>query len=221
MKRNLLAVCAVVALAGCGHFFIVKDRYDAVKKVALVQYAINPHLLMGTPNADEAKWDTAESNIAIFAKDLGSGWQVMPKAEMIANPAYTAAGKETVDGWYTAKGMRFFSEERKELTMATLTPDQAKSLAAGLGVDAVAVVSDSWSIDSSFFSGHTVNDYYISMYAADGTLIYTDAAYRARSEEGFAVPPGGAVATDVPKWVLNNNQSFTAAVGQLKAHLAK
>jgi hypothetical protein len=214
-------MCAVLSLAGCSHFFIVKDRYDAVKKVALVQYAINPHFLLGTPNADESKWDTAESNIAIFAKELGSGWQVMPKAEMIANPAYTAASKELVDGWYTAKGMRFFSDQRKELTMAMLTPDQAKSLAAGLGVDAVAVIADSWGIDSAFFTGHTNNDYVISLYAADGTLIYTDAAYRNRSDEGFAVPPGGAVATDVPKWVLNNNQSFTAAVAQLKARLAK
>ena len=185
MKKTTVALClAVFALTGCSRFFIVKDRYDAVKKVALVQYVINPHFLLGTPNADESKWDTVESNFKIFATEMGTGWQVLPKEEMTSNSAYKAAGKEAVDGWYTAKDMRFFADDRSNLQSAKLAPEVAKSLAAGLGVDAVVVVADSWAVDTMMFSGRTANDYTISMYGADGVLDYADGQGRNRSDEG-------------------------------------
>src|SRR5450755_2746323 len=129
MKIRLsFAVVFVLAFAACGRFFLVKEKLDAAKKVALVQYVINPHILLGYPNAEEAKTEIAAKNVEAFGKEMGNIFQVVPSAELMAMPTYTAAGKPAVDGWYAAEGMRFFDEET--LSDGTLTPDTAKKLCA-------------------------------------------------------------------------------------------
>ena len=225
MKLRLSMLVAAVALlsTGCNKFFVVKDKLDAVKKVAVVSYVINPHIMLGTASADEAKWDVAAKNVASYVKVMTAGdMMVVPAEEVIASEKYKAMGKETVDGYYTAKGMRFFSDAREELEGALIPPDTAKALAEGLGVDGVIVIYDSWGLESYAFGfrGKTNNTYSFALFDKSGTKVYSDTIYGAKSEEGFALA-GGVISTDVATWVLNNNQSFESALTTAKAKLGK
>src|SRR4051812_30202647 len=107
MKLRFVAPLAALTLllTSCG-FMILRDKYDAVKKVALVQYAINPGMVYGTPSDDAVRDETASKNLDIFYKQMGNTWQLVPVNELIANPAYSAAGKPTIEHYITPKGMR-------------------------------------------------------------------------------------------------------------------
>ena len=120
-----------------------EDAYAGVKKVALVQHAINPHLLLGTANADEAKTGTVEKNFEVLTREMASSYAVVPLVQMVAHPAYAAVGgKPRWDGFYSAKGLQFFSADEDTLRGAIIPADTAKKLCEGLSVDAVAVASD-------------------------------------------------------------------------------
>lgn len=221
LRISMLAVVVALMSTGCSKFFVVKDKYDAVKKVALVQYAINPHMMLGTANADEAKFETAAKNTASFVKTMsGPAYTVMPMEELLANAGYK--GKDAVEGYYTAKGMKFVTDDTKAIEAATLSPDNAKALCAALGVDGVAVIYDSWGMETYAFGfrGHTLNSYSFGLYDKDGTKVWSDTIYNSASEEGFPVA-GGVIATDVATWVLNGNQSFEAALVKAKKNLGQ
>src|SRR4051794_39921020 len=112
MKKSisLLAVALSFVFAACGAaFFVQKDKADAVKKVAVVQYAINPHMLLGPAAVDDAKFNVAAKNVETFGKELGNTYQVIPAADVLANAGYTGAGgKPQWDGYYSGKGMHYF-----------------------------------------------------------------------------------------------------------------
>lgn len=224
MKLRHLAVVAVAALfaTGCASkFFIQKDAYAGVKKVALVQVAINPHFLLGTANSDEAKWETAVKDWEVFGKEMAGAYTVMPLAEMTANAAYTGAGgKAAWEGYYTAKGAMFFSADEDSLQAATLTPDVAKKLCEGLGVDGVATMYESWGIESYAlgFRAHSRNGYVMNVYDKNGTRVWGDVVW-GTSEEGMGLT-GGIISTDVPGYVLNNGQALTAALKDANAHIS-
>src|SRR5687767_4833516 len=81
MKMRLAALFSVLTLilAACGaSFFVAPDKKDAVKKVAVVQYAINPHILMGVVNDENAKLEVAKANVETFGKELGNTYQIVP-----------------------------------------------------------------------------------------------------------------------------------------------
>jgi hypothetical protein len=221
MKLRLSVGCLAVALlfTACGRFLVVKEKLDAAKKVALVQYAINPHFLLGYPNADEAKTHVAQQNIDAFQKQMGNVFQVVPMTEMTANAAYTAAGKDKVDGWYSTAGMRFMDEEK--LNNGELSPEAAKKLCADLGVDAVVTITDSWGqAGGGFFKGIAMNYYWVNAYDKDGTVVWQDLA-QGRSNETFGVPPGGAIASDDANWTKVQAEAFADALGQFKGRLGK
>lgn len=212
-------VAVTLLLAACGRFMVVKDKFDATKKVALVQYAINPHFLLGYPNAEEAKVNTATQNIATFQKQMANVFEVVPADAMQGNAAYSGAGKPTIDGWYSAKGMRFFDEEH--LNDGELTPDVAKKLCADLGVDAVVTITESWAQPQvSWFKGTANNTYYVNAYDKDGTKIWADAAF-GHSTETFGVPPGGVIASDNDNWQKVQGEAFNDALTQFKGRLGK
>lgn len=223
MKRIALSlVVAATALVGtgCSRYFIQKDAYNAVKKAALVQYAVNPHMLLGTPSADDVRNGTPERNVASFLKEMnGKPYQLMPTAEMIANPGY-ATGAEKLEGYHTAKGMRFFGDS-KAAEEATLTPDQAKKLCADLGVDAVIAVYESWGQVSRAmgFKAAARSYFFVNMYDKNGTRIWGDFV-GGESEESVAAP-GGIFATDPESMIANFNAAFLAAAKEMSEHLAK
>jgi hypothetical protein len=218
--RFAIAVVAVSMLfAACGRFFIVKDKFDATKKVALVQYAINPAFLLGYPNSDDAKLLTATQNIATFQKQMANVFEVVPADAMQGNAGYSASGKPSIDHWYSAKGMRFFDED--QIREGGLPPDVAKKLCADLGVDAVVTITESWGQPQvSWFKGTANNTYYVNAYDKDGTKIWTDAAF-GHSNETFGVPPGGVIASDNDNWQKVQGEAFNDALAQFKGRLGK
>jgi hypothetical protein len=221
MKLRLMlgGLAVAVLFAACGAFFIVQDKFTAAKKVALVQYAINPHVLLGYPNAPEAKINTAAHNIESFQKEMGNFFQAMPMADMTSNAGYSAAGKANLEGWYTANGMHFFNEAL--ISEAVLDPESAKKLCTELGVDAVIAITDNWGqAGGGFFKGIAQNYYYVNAYDKDGTRIWGDAAM-GRSTETFGVPPGGAIASDDANWTKVQSEAFADALTQFKGRLGK
>lgn len=225
MQLRHFAVVAVLALfsTGCASkFFIQKDAYAGVKKVALVQVAINPHFLLGTANADEAKWDTAAKDWEVFGKEMAGAYAVVPLAEMTANAGYTGAGgKDKWEGYYTAKGALFFSADEDALQAGTLTPDVAKKLCEALGVDGVATMYESWGTESYAlgFRAHSRNGYVFNLYDKNGTRVWGDVVW-GTSEEGMGLT-GGVISTDVATYVLNNGQALTAALKDANEHIRK
>ena len=168
----------------------------------------------------EAKPAVVEKNYEIFSKAMGNDWQIMPLAEMTANAAYTGAGMAEARGWNTGKGLRFFSDAWGDLSSATIPPEEAKKLCAGLGVDAVVMVSETWNIQQSFFNGQTVNDITVNMFDKDGTRVWGDSAFHRESDTSFGVPPPGVVAAEPEIWVKACGESMTKAVEGFRAHLA-
>lgn len=218
--KGALALAVLCVSTGCGSFFVQKDAYLSLKRVAVVQHAINPHMLLGTANVPEAKTQTAEENVKTFVKEFsGSRYEVVPLEELKANPAYTAAGTAELEGYYTAPGMRFVTGE-DTVEKATLTPEAAKKLAEDLRVDAVAVVYESWGTQpyALGFKAKAYSVFVINMYDRNGVRVWGDVA-AGESEEGMATP-GGIIATELANVVLNFNQSYKAALGTMKTRLA-
>ncbi len=223
MKLRCSLVVAAIAMfsTGCASkYFIQKEAYTGVKKVALVQHTINPHALLGTANSDEAKTATIEKNFEVMSKEMASSYAVTPLAEMVANPAYTGAGgKPAWDGFYSAKGAMFFSPDEDSLRSASIPAETAKKLCEGLGVDAVAVIYESWGLESYAmgFRGKSRNGYIMNMFDKNGTKVWGDVVWGV-SEEGMALA-AGIIATDLPTYVLNNGQAFTAALKEANEHI--
>jgi hypothetical protein len=217
--RGLLLLLLAVVSSGCSRFFIARPQYNEVKKVAVVQYAINPRFIMGTPMADEAKTEVGAKNIEAFVKAMGNDWQIMPIAEMVANPAYQSWGVPSVDGVYTHKGMRFSADNRYDMVTAMIQPADAAKACEALGVDAVIALAESWNIQVNFFQGQTRNEYVVNMFDKTGARIWGDATV-GQSDQNFGVPPGGAVATEMETWVKANSESFARALEDFRAHLA-
>jgi hypothetical protein len=223
LRNSIVLACIALFSTGCGSkYFIQKDAYTGVKKVALVQHVINPHLLLGTANSDEAKLGTAEKDFEVLTKEMASSYAVTPLAEMTANPAYTGAGgKAAWEGYYSAKGAAYFSADEETLQSATIPAETAKKLCEGLGVDAVAVIYESWGIQSYAmgFRAKSRNAYVMNMFDKTGARVWGDVVW-GESEEGMPLAVG-VLATDVPTYVLNNTQAFTAALKEANEHIAK
>jgi hypothetical protein len=224
MKMRLVAVCSLLALAvaGCGAaFFVAKEKTDAVKKVALVQYTINPNILLGVAAEENAKFEVAKTNVETFGKELGNTYQVVPAADVLANPAYAGAGgKPTWEGYYSGQGMHYFSADENGLTQATLTPDVAKKLCEALGVDGVVAVYDSWGVQSIAmgFKGHTLSRYAINLFDKDGNRVW-GGEVSGESSTDFDTPPGGSVSAGIDVWAKANSESFAVALSQVKTNI--
>jgi hypothetical protein len=221
-SSKLALAIAAFALTGCSHFFIQKDGYGAVKKAALVQFALNPHLLLGTPTSDDVRAAAADHDANAFVAAMsGKPYQLVPLAELTAQPAYAAEGRDKWDGYYTGKGMRFSSTDEDALQHATLAPDQAQRLCNEVGVDAVVVVYESWGERSAAMGFQMVaaNAYWVNMYDKNGVRVWGDVV-RGGSDDG--VPsPGGIISIDQANFITTWGQALTAAMNDLAAHLGR
>jgi hypothetical protein len=223
MKMRLAWWCSALALlwVGCGaSFFLAKDKAESVKKVAVVQYAINPHMLLGPAAQEDAKLNVVARNVETFQKELGNTYQVIPATEVLANPAYaTCGGKPEWEGFYSGKGMHYFSADEDSLTNARLNPDVAKKLCEALGVDAVVAVYDSWGVQpfAMGFKGHALTQYSINMFDKSGARVW-GGAVTGESDTDFPTP-GGAISTEVDVWTQANNEAFTIALSQVKTNI--
>ena len=223
MRRFVLLtvlLVPVLALTGCGRYFIQKDAYTQVKKAALVQYGVNPGMLMGTPSVDDVRNNTAEQNTTAFAQEMnGKGYEFISMDEMKAKPGY-AAGKDKVDGYFAAKGMRFFSTEG-EIDSAVLTPETAKKLCEDLGVDAVVAVGERWGTKpvGIGFSKAAYNMITMNMYDKNGNRVWGDAVWGDSTDTVAA--PGGIIAGEQAEYVKLNGQALSSALKTAQEHLGK
>ena len=223
LRNSLVLVCVALLLAACGSkYFILRDSYAPVKKVALVQWALNPHILLGTANDETGRVTDATNAWETFGKLMGNSYQVMPLAEMTANAAYTGAGgKAAWDGYFTAKGAMFFSADVETLEAGTIPADTAKKLCEGLGVDAVVGAYEGWGTQPGFggFTSTSNNSYVMNMFDKNGVKIWGDVVW-GQSEESFGTP-GGIISADMPTWLKSNTQALTAALTEANKHLGK
>ena len=211
--RPLTLALAALTLAGCVHLHQAAAG-ARVRRVALVQYAIAPDLLLNTKAAQEARPLTAAAAWAVLARELG--FEVLPLAEMLANPAYEAAGgRPSWEGYATAPGARFFSADAAALDRAELPADTAKRLCEALGVDAVVAVRDRWSVEhyQLGFRARAVNAYAVSLYGTSGALLWSDEA-GGESDEGMPAT-AGVLSADAATWARANAQAFAAALRDL------
>src|SRR5688572_30453871 len=113
MKLKLLCLMVgALALSGCSRFFMKKDSYTQVKKAALVHYALNPRLFLGTTQSDDARAQSADANVKAFLERMNGGaFSYVGLDELKGNAGYQALGKDKLDGYYTAPGMRFLVED--------------------------------------------------------------------------------------------------------------
>ena len=221
MKRIACILALSFAWVGCGgSFFVAKDKADAVKKIAVVQYAINPHMLLGPASAEDAKLTVAAQNAETFGKELGNTYQVVPVSEVLTNAGYAGAGgKPTWDGYYSAKGMQYFSADEDMLRDAMLPKEKAAALCQALGVDGVVAIYDSWAVQSRAmgFKGVSAARYNINLFDKEGNRVW-GGNVAGESETSFATP-GGIIADSVDNWAKANNESFVVALGQVKTKI--
>ena len=221
LRNSLVLVFVALSFVGCGSkYFMMKDAYTPVKKVALVQYAINPHLLLGNPSTDDARNGTAATSWDTYSKVMANQYQVMPFAEMTANPGYTG-GKPTWEGYYTAKGAHYFSADTDTLEAATIPADTAKKLCEALGADGVVVVYEGWGMQTFAFGfkGHSFNSYVINLFDKTGARVWGDVVWGESEGDGFATP-GGVVATETPIYIQQNTSAMTVALNLAQAHIS-
>lgn len=83
------------------------------------------------------------------------------------------------------------------------------------------MIYESWGIESYAlgFRAHARNGYIMNMFDKNGTRVWGDVVW-GTSEEGMGLA-AGVIASDVPTYVLNNTQAFTAALKEANEHIAK
>src|SRR4051812_15009029 len=126
MLRSALLVLLVAT--SCRHVTIDRPRFDRIKRVAVVQYALNPYppaaFGMGAAagaidaaTGNQAQWETVVARrLDRFAAQMGRRWQIVPPRELAANPALCENGHHDVAPWHTAGGMCLFNQDDRGLT---------------------------------------------------------------------------------------------------------
>jgi hypothetical protein len=140
---------------GCGHFRVVKDRYQQTKSVAIVQFVGEPAKDL-TPPFDlnnltgPSPYERLATNDAIALQDFlkTRGFKVLPLDEMVQSDKYNAKGDNVPNGYFTPKGMRLFTA-RYNVGQGDISFMTANALAKELGVDAVVVVHSLWKAEST------------------------------------------------------------------------
>ncbi|MBK7864398.1 MAG: hypothetical protein IPJ65_38510 [Archangiaceae bacterium] len=220
MRRATAAAWLFLSACGGHRFFLAREKAEQVKKVAVVQYAINPHQLVGVAATEEAKRSIAAENLETFGRALAPTYQVVPPVELLASPAYAGAGGRAAwDGYGSGQGMHYFSDSEDALTQAQLTPEVAKKLCAALGVDGVIAVYDSWGVEpfAMGFKGRAQGQYAINLFDRDGARVW-GGTMSGVSDADFPTP-GSALGAELDVWVKANNESFSVAVRALKSNI--
>jgi hypothetical protein len=213
---KLLRALAVLALglAGCRHVTIDRPRFERIKRVAVVQYALNPApqgafglgaaaIAMSSPAELEA---LVASRVDTFGQRMGDRWQFVPRSEVSASPAACEGGHAEVTGWLTPRGMCLFNTDDRGLTDATLPPPVARSLAERLGVDGVIVVSETMEVWTTRGGSSLRKRFRLNLYDREGAPAWTDAVY-GRGNGVFSGPDG--------------EEYFTSAIDVFREHLAE
>lgn len=189
MLRNLV-LGSLVVFTGCVSSTFNKAAYDGVKKAAVVQYALNPSVILGTTNSAEARQKSADANSAqVAAKLAGLGFEIISLEQVKNTDGYKSLGSDSVKGYYLPEGSRVFNT--KDTRTAGLTPEEAKALCAALGVDAVITATENWSLQQRAmgFKGVLSSGLIVAMYDKDGVPVFKNYAQQP-AEQSFPLAAG-------------------------------
>jgi hypothetical protein len=221
VRISALAVAALT-LAACGAKIVFnKAAYDSVKKVAIVHYALNPSTLLGASNAGDVQKAVADANLKTVVEKLtGLGYEIVPLADMQANPEYQKFAAEQ-SGFVAPTGMRLPAES-KAWEQSALPAPTAAALATALGVDAVVVVSENWrTYNRGGFGGFVRvafnSGVFVQMIDKAGVQVWADAASEG-SNEGLASV--GGILTSPDGVQQNATESVSASLDKIRERLA-
>jgi hypothetical protein len=157
MKRvyGMAVVLAIGVLAGgCGHFRLVKDRYQQTKSVAIVQFVGEPAKELPVPFdlgnlRGPSPFERLVTNdaIALQAFLAERGFKVLPLDELVRSDKYNGKGDNVPNEYSTPKGMKLFTG-RSGVSQVDVSFMTANALAKDLGVDAVVCVYTQWKTES-------------------------------------------------------------------------
>ncbi|MGQ0508092.1 MAG: hypothetical protein ACT4TC_22565 [Myxococcaceae bacterium] len=213
--RALIALL-VVAPLGC---VTLKKRLEPIKHVALVQYALDPGDIEGTPRFDVLRTQAADANVKALMAKLGERFKFTTLEELSINVDYQIRGNEKLDGYlYTAPGMRFILEG-DENERAELHGTLAAKLCLELGVDAVMASAEKWTVrfEKDGFRAQLKTQLVLNLYDKSGKRLWHGEA-EGESQEGMGATDG-VISTDALTLALNAKQASGAALDHLYAQV--
>ena len=225
MNKILIPVVAVLALTGCGHFRLVKDRYQATKKVAIVQVVGAPAEGVTTPLhgniTGPSPWESVVTNDAIALQDFlkQRGFDVAPIDEMVKSDRYQEKTDYVPNGVYTPRGMKIASS-KYGIKTCDISFMSANALAKNLGVDAVICVYEKWDT-SGMFSKNAKTQVTVAMVDRMSSQVWEDQD-EATSADSYSAMSGSD--DNLQKFIHANNEAFVATLqkmgGRIDAALA-
>lgn len=151
------------------------------QKIALVSYSVNylMYSLEGYEMEPLMVWllDNAEAC-------LGRHWTVQPASAFVPSWGYQEQRGDPMSvelPSFDGQSMGVFADDRDQLVKAQLSPERARALAEASGTELVAVVYIEWATASEGFSFKALAKVVLSIYDANGQLIYT----KRRDQKGF------------------------------------
>jgi hypothetical protein len=215
---------ALLLLGAClPPFRMLRPQYDAVKHVAIAQFAIYQGPLGGVAGTPEARWEAAARHADKLARAMSDTWRVVPLAKMESHPAY-AKSRLQFEGWFTAKGMRFFADPMEDYYEQP--PPPVRQLCKDLGVDGVLIVTEAWNFGGksgpfvqrrAIVTGPVLTFHMFNLLSCDGRVVWSDFA-DGESTDSLEVEGLNVTATPAA-WAAATDQSFDRALAQIRARL--
>lgn len=156
LTRFLLLALVLVVATGCGGPRAASQDSE-IKTVAIVSFTVNNYGFFGRGAIDQS---LINANINAMLEEtetvLSKSWSVKPVSSFINDQSYLDLMIVNETNGLSSpviknSPMPICSANRREVVKGVLTSDQAQSLCANLGVDAVVLVYSEWTIDSGKF----------------------------------------------------------------------
>lgn len=156
LTRFLLLALVLVVATGCGGPRAASQDSE-IKTVAIVSFTVNNYGFFGRGAIDQR---LINANINAMLEEtesvLAKSWSVKPVSSFINDQGYRDLMIVNETNGLSSPNinnspMPICSGNRREIVKGVLTSDQAQSLCAIMGVDAVVLVYSEWTIDSGKF----------------------------------------------------------------------
>lgn len=222
----LFAAFLFVLLAGCGKPKTMSlaevTAQTQGKKIAVVSLAVNDYNNMLSQWGKEVGplLDTKMNGMLGQVEQLlGQKWTVVPAAEFVGKPEYSAGAgpaREVAMPKPGGSAMQLFGADRDDLVRTNVDAAKISALAAATGADLVAVMYSEWEVATGSFSptSKPFTKNVISIYDASGQRLFHE-----RKDQMGEKPLGafGIVAVDeetVDDWVKAAVKGYAALLGQ-------
>jgi hypothetical protein len=227
MTRLIRSGCFLVTaflLVGCGHFRLVKDRYQQTKSVAIVQVVGErakdltvPFDLKGLTGP--SPFERLVTNDAIAVQDFlkARGFKVLPLDEMVRSDKYNEKGENVPSEYHTPQGMKLFTG-RSGINQVDISFMTANALAKDLGVDAVVCVYSMWKMESVKLGLQSVARTIVKIRMVDKTSsqIWQDLDF---SDSGKTIATVGANTGTTEDFIAAYNEAFLTTLKKMQGRI--